>query len=66
MRSALVLVLLLGTAAVQRAKAQVGPSALGLYGGYDYVLFRINANVAGQPSYQTLTATAAGASLYIT
>lgn len=48
------LVLLLAAAAVQQVEAQVAPSALELYGGYDYVLFRVNAKVVGQPPFQTL------------
>jgi outer membrane immunogenic protein len=63
MRSALVLVLLLGTAAVPQAKAQVTPAAMELYGGYDYVLFRVNANVAGQPPFQTFNANGGGGQL---
>jgi opacity protein-like surface antigen len=50
-------------ATVQQAKAQVSPSALELYGGYDYVLFRANANVAGQPPQQTFNANGGGGQL---
>jgi opacity protein-like surface antigen len=55
--------LLVAAAAADKAQAQVGPAPLELYGGYDYVLFRINANVAGQPPYQTFNANGGGGQL---
>jgi hypothetical protein len=54
MKISLLFLLLLATGIMPRAKAQNVAMPLELYGGYDYVLFRINANVSGQPPFETL------------
>lgn len=60
MRKSLILVLLL--AATPPLKAQTRLSSFELYGGYEYVRFNINANVSGQPPFQTFNGNCVGGS----
>jgi hypothetical protein len=55
-------ILLVILASVSVARAQT-PPAFELYGGYDYVRFNVNANVAGQPPSQTFNANGGGGQL---
>jgi hypothetical protein len=56
--------LILGTIALAGPLwAQEEPSKLELYGGYDYVRFNINANVSGQPPFQTFNGNGGGGEL---
>ena len=41
-------------------RAQTGLPNFELYGGYDYVRFNVNANVNGQPPYQTFNGNGGG------
>lgn len=41
-------------------RSQEAPSIFELYGGYDYVRFNVNANVSGQPPFQTFNGNGGG------
>ena len=61
MRNLLGVVLLVAvTSAAPVLEAQGEPSKFELYGGYNYVRFNINANVAGQPPSQTFNGNGGG------
>lgn len=55
-----VLLLLVAAGAAQTLNAQETASKLELYGGYNYIRFNINANVAGQPPSQTFNGNGGG------
>ena len=68
MRNSLVLVLLFAAIGVPRPvwsqdEGQAAGSKLGLYGGYDYVRFNINADVSGQPPSQIFNGNGGGGEL---
>lgn len=55
-----IVLLLTMMSAVPALQAQEEPSKFELYGGYNYVRFNINANVAGQPPSQTFNGNGGG------
>src|SRR5215469_5182752 len=64
MRTASVFVLLIAALVVSPSlRSQETPSVFELYGGYDYVRFNINANVIGQPPFQTFNGNGGGGQL---
>jgi hypothetical protein len=58
-----VLLLLAAVGVAQTLSAQEKAAELELYGGYDYVRFNVNANVAGQPPSQTFNGNGGGGQL---
>jgi hypothetical protein len=66
MRNTLALALLfatIGTAPSLWAQTDTDLSKYEIYGGYDYVRFNINANVAGHPPFQTFNGNGGGGQL---
>ncbi len=63
MRKPIPIFLLLGLFGMLGAQAQEAASKLELYGGYYYVRFNINADLAGVPPSQTFNANGGGSQL---